>query len=90
MTEELEARFVRTVTAIKVLVPRIPGATFGYIVTLERSGDFRVWSVFLPHPGRVGTREDRIGSFATGDAAGARAALLELAAFVRGMEYAVA
>jgi hypothetical protein len=47
-------------------------ATIGYTGNFERWGDNLAWGVFLPHPGRVGTDNDRIGWFATGDLDGAR------------------
>lgn len=54
-------------------------ATFGYIGNLDaRFGDDRCWYVFLPHPGRVGTEDDRLGGFSTGDIDGARRTLNEL------------
>jgi hypothetical protein len=64
--------------------------TFGYIGNVDVNGanDNRSWSVFLPHPGRVGTDDDRIGSFRTDDDAGAWAAVRELAAFSKGARFA--
>ena len=41
--------------------------TFGYIGNVERRRDDRAWYAFRPHPGRVGTAEDRIGGVATED-----------------------
>lgn len=41
--------------------------TFGYIGNVSRSGDDRAWYAFRAHPGRVGTRDDRIGGQATGE-----------------------
>jgi len=62
-----------------------PKVTFGYIGNCDRlqadgtwGYDDRSWSVFLPHPGRVGTSEDRIGSFPTGDVKGALACYRQL------------
>lgn len=48
--------------------------SFGYIGNVDPSGsnDDRAWYVFLPHPGRVGTDADCLGSgHRTDDYAGA-------------------
>lgn len=49
------------------------GVTFGYIGNCDVNGrnDYRTWMVFLPHPGRVGTHDDHLGGFSTGNAEGA-------------------
>jgi len=62
--EEIEdARFSRQ---MKELLPY--GWTWGYIGNVYPDGtDDRSWSIFVPHPGRVGTLEDRIGDFTTAD-----------------------
>lgn len=57
--------------------------TFGYIGNLSRHGDDRSWSVFLPHPGRVGTSADSIGGFRTGDTESAQRVASQLAAIVK-------
>lgn len=59
--------------------------TFGYIGNCSPGGknDYRSWSVFLPHPNRYGTADDRIGSFRTGDVEGAQATLVAIAASVK-------
>lgn len=45
--------------------------SFGYIGNLYFNGDDdRSWSVFLPHPHRAGTYEDRRGSYSTHAAVG--------------------
>jgi len=44
--------------------------TFGYIGNLSNTRDDRWWMVFLPHPGRVGTRDDQVGGFPTGSLEG--------------------
>lgn len=62
---------------------RNPQITFGYIGNLDRDSDHRSWSVFLPHPGRVGTSADSIGGFATGDAEAAWLVASQLAAVVK-------
>jgi len=63
--------------------------TFGYVGNWNPGGrDDRLWSIFLPHPGRVGTSEDGIGSFRTDDLEGAVRARRELAAFVKGLRFA--
>lgn len=51
--------------------------TFGYIGNCSPSGanDDRRWYVFLPHPGRVGTMDDTLGGFSTGNASGAHGTL---------------
>ncbi|AXN53292.1 hypothetical protein PBI_THONKO_20 [Mycobacterium phage Thonko] len=46
------------------------------------------WSVYLPHPGRVGTSDDCIGYWATGSLEGVVAARRELMAFVKGVKFA--
>lgn len=43
----------------------LPGVTVGYIGNLKGDLDDRSWSIFLPHPGRAGTPEDRIGALPT-------------------------
>lgn len=52
-------------------------ARVGYIGNVDANGanDCRAWSVFLPHPGRVGGDSDRIGNWATGDLDGARSCI---------------
>lgn len=61
------------------------GLTFGYIGNIAfgapngHKSDDRSFSVFLPHPGRVGRYEDRFGGFSYGDLAGARGCLSQLA-----------
>jgi hypothetical protein len=61
--------------------------TFGYIGNCGPGFDDRSWSVFLPHSGRHGTDDDRIGRFRTGDLAGALAALNALIGFRRGIAW---
>lgn len=79
-----KAVYERVIDSIKRIMIKLnevigAGATFGYIGNLdERFGDDRSWYVFLPHPGRVGTTEDRFGGFSTGDIEGARRTLTEL------------
>lgn len=56
----------------RALVERIAEATgeewtFGYLGNVTPAGDERSWYAFRPHPGRVGTYEDRIGGQATAD-----------------------
>lgn len=71
-----------------------PKITFGYIgniatgAQLGSKGDDTMWSVYLPHPGRVGTDKDRIGFFRHGDEAAAAAVLNALAGFERGVRFA--
>lgn len=60
-----------------------PKITIGYIGNSGPGFDDRSWSVFLPHPGRVGTREDQVGSWRTGDAEGIRAAASQVAAMIK-------
>jgi hypothetical protein len=71
-----------------------PRVTFGYIGNCGSrrpdgtyANDDRLWSVFLPHPGRVGTDEDRIGSFRTGDASAAQATFIALHYFLEGIRW---
>ena len=44
--------------------------SFGYIGNLAPGYDDRSWSLFLPHPHRPGTYDDRVGSFSTNNLAG--------------------
>lgn len=71
-----------------------PRVTFGYIGNCGSrradgtyANDDRMWSVFLPHPGRIGTDEDRIGSFRTGDASAAQATFIALHYFLEGIRW---
>ena len=41
--------------------------TFGYIGNCDNVRDDRTWFAFRPHPGRVGTPDDRIGGYRTDD-----------------------
>lgn len=68
--------------------------TFGYIGNCEplhcalgSKGDTRLWSVYLPHPDRVGTSDDRIGSVASGDADGMAAVAGQVLAFRAGVAF---
>jgi len=45
---------------VKELAADLPGVTFGYIGNCERWGDDRLWAIFLPHPGRVGSFADSV------------------------------
>lgn len=47
------------------LMAALPGVTVGYIGNLTGDLDDRSWSIFLPHPGREGAPEDRIGDLPT-------------------------
>lgn len=62
--------------------------TFGYIGNCDARRDDRLWCVFLPHPGRVGTHEDRVGEWRTGSLEGIVAARRELKAVVKGVKLA--
>jgi hypothetical protein len=56
--------------------------TFGYIGNVSGARDDRRWYAFAPHPGRVGTADDRIGGVPTeklGDLATMLAGALALA-----------
>ncbi len=55
-------------------------ATYGYIGNITADGDERTWFVFLPHPGREGGLDDRLGGHATDDLDG----MLRTLAFLRG------
>lgn len=46
------------------------------------------WYVFLPHPGRVGKDDDRLGGVAHGDADGMFALASQVVAFRRGVLFA--
>lgn len=67
--------------------------TYGYIGNAKMGRDGWdmsdcLWSVFLPHPGRVGTDADRVGSFPTGSLEGVVAARRELRAVAKGVRLA--
>jgi hypothetical protein len=64
--------------------------TFGYIGNCDPNGarDHRSWSVFLPHPGRVGTDAHRVGSFSTGNLDGIVATRRALKAVAQGVRLA--
>jgi hypothetical protein len=49
-------------TLTSLLAEELPGVTFGYIGNVYNGPfiDERLWYVFLPHPGRVGTFEDSV------------------------------
>ncbi|AOQ28207.1 hypothetical protein SEA_DUDELITTLE_89 [Mycobacterium phage DudeLittle] len=67
--------------------------TFGYIGNgkLTSNGwDLSdcLWMVFLPHPGRVGKEDDRLGGFKTGSLEGIVEARRALKAFGKGARFA--
>jgi hypothetical protein len=63
--------------------------TFGYIGIEADGYDARRWYVFLPHPGRTGTEEDRLGGgFRTGDVVGMRVMTAQLAAVLKTARWA--
>ena len=64
--------------------PHNERVTYGYV------GNDRdiVWSVYLPHPGRVGTYADQIGAHATNDIEGATSTLAQLAGALKLAEWA--
>jgi len=47
-----------------------------------------LWSVYLPHPGRVGKDSDRVGAYRTGSLDGIVAARRELLAVIKGARLA--
>ena len=55
-----------------------PRVTFGYLGDCTPTRDDRLWYIFLPHPGRTGDVQDRLGGFHTGDSHGASSAYLQL------------
>lgn len=68
--------------------------TFGYIGNCEpfwcalgSKGDGRYWSVYLPHPGRIGTSDDRLGFVKSGDVEGLFALAGQVLSFRRGVEF---
>jgi hypothetical protein len=65
-------------------------ASFGYIGNCDFNGanDYRRWYVFLPHPGRVGEENDRLGGFSTGSAEGVFALRKSLTALMTGVRLA--
>jgi len=93
--EELIKRIRRTVDdvnrelGIDITVSNwdVAKVTFGYIGNSGHGYDDRAWSVFLPHTGRAGTEDDRIGSFRTGDVNGALTTLTALMGFRRGLTW---
>jgi hypothetical protein len=64
--------------------------TFGYIGNCDANGarDHRAWTVFLPHPGRVGTSDDSVGSFPTGSLEGIVATRRALKSVTQGVRLA--
>lgn len=64
--------------------------TFGYVGNVNANGtnDQRAWMVFFPHPGRVGTAADRVGSFPTGSLEGILATRRALRSVVQGVRLA--
>jgi hypothetical protein len=69
------------------------GLTFGYIGNAKlgpKGWDTTdcLWFVFLPHPGRVGKADDRLGGFTEGDTRGIVECRKALKALARGMELA--
>jgi len=73
-TRKAEAN-ARAYDRAEAIVKDLPGVTIGYIGNCSlnvASGhpsayDDRSWYIFLPHPGRVGTRDDSLGGFDTAD-----------------------
>jgi hypothetical protein len=61
--EEARIREERFDRQMKKLLPE--GWTYGYIGNCGQGYDDRSWSIFVPHPGRVGQPEDRIGDLST-------------------------
>ncbi len=47
----------------EILKALFPGLSFGYLGNIETSFDDRSFYFFFPHPGRVGTYEDRVGGY---------------------------
>lgn len=96
--EELVARFDRQkefllaeiaeLNALLGLTDAKHKVTFGYIGNLSNSRDDRTWMVFLPHPGRVGTSDDQVGYFSTGNLEGIVAARRALKAVTQGARLA--
>jgi hypothetical protein len=62
--------------------------TFGYLGNLGNGRDDRTWMVFLPHPGRVGTADDQVGSFSTGNLEGIVATRRALKSVAQGVRLA--
>ena len=59
-------RLRRCDESIRELIKDIEGVSYGYIGNVWGDGtDDRSWSIFLPHPNRVGTAADRIGGHAS-------------------------
>ena len=83
-TTELEQdRYDRLVKRVQRLLVQLNeviggGATWGYLGNCGIHGDDRSWYVFLPHPNRVGTADDRLGGFETGSVAGVEALVTTL------------
>jgi len=98
-TEDSTARFDRQkallleeIAELNVLLGLAADAkhkvTFGYIGNLGNGHDDRIWMVFLPHPGRVGTSDDSIGSFPTGSVEGIVATRRALRSVAQGVRLA--
>lgn len=82
-------KFSRQIDRIQDLVNEVPGLSLGYIGGIHSDGtDDRLWMVTLPHPGRVGTPEDNLVTFAQGNLDAARSAASIVRAFVRGVRFA--
>jgi hypothetical protein len=77
LSTEFDANFNRNCVTRGYLGNRPTGAAEG------SKHDDRSFFVFLPHPNRPGTHEDRIGDYRYGDEAGARACVAQLAAMVK-------
>lgn len=91
--EELLKAEVAELNALLGLTDAEHKVTYGYIGNgkLTANGwDLSdcLWSVFLPHPGRVGTDADRVGAFPTGSLEGVVAARRELRAVAKGVRLA--
>lgn len=68
-TQTLESIHNELQRKFKALKAEFPEISFGYIGNcgVDRSGHFddRSWQIFLPHPGRIGTYDDRVGGYST-------------------------
>lgn len=78
-----QERYDRLIERVRKLVENLNeviggGATFGYLGNCDSRHDYRCWYVFLPHPGRVGTADDRLGGFGTNDLAGVESLVSQL------------
>lgn len=68
MSTRKAAHLKRADETIRKLIKDLEGVSYGYIGNVWNDGtDDRSWSIFLPHPDRIGTAADRIGGYDTNE-----------------------